>query len=120
MHQAEPFQHPPEALTLLNDEAFYEFAQGLAARVLREAPSDRSERIAFAFRLGLGRRPKPKEQERLEDLLIGQRQDFMKNPREAEAALTLELPPKTDPVEMAAWTAVSRVLLNLDEFITRE
>ncbi len=111
---------PLQALTLLNDEAFYEFAQGLAARVLREAPPDRSERIAYAFRLGLGRRPKPKEQERLEDLLIGQRQDFEKTPREAEAALSLELPPKTDPVEMAAWTAVSRVLLNLDEFITRE
>ena len=111
---------PLQALTLLNDEAFYEFAQGLAARVLREAPSDRSERIAYAFRLGLCRPPKPREQERLEDLLIGQRQDFEKNPREAEAALSLELPPKTDPVEMAAWTAVSRVLLNLDEFITRE
>ncbi len=111
---------PLQALTLLNDEAFYEFAQGLAARVLREAPSDRSERIAYAFRLGLGRRPQPREQERLEGLLIAQRQDFMENPREAEAALSVELPPKTDPIEMAAWTAVSRVLLNLDEFVTRE
>ncbi len=111
---------PLQALTLLNDEAFYEFAQGLAARVLREGPSDRSERIAYAFRIGLGRPPKPKEQKRLENFLLGQREGFRKDPRGAQAALSLELPPEADLVEMAAWTAVSRVLLNLDEFITRE
>ena len=111
---------PLQALTLLNDEAFYEFAQGLAARVLKDGPPDRSERIAYAFRLGLGRRPQPKERERLEDFLLEQREDFGKNPREAQAALPLQLSREADPIEMAAWTAVSRVLLNLDEFITRE
>ncbi len=111
---------PLQALTLLNDEAFYEFAQGLAARVLREAPSDHSKRLAYAFRVGLGRQLRPQEEERLETFLLAQRKDFMKNPREAVASLSLELPPEADLVEMAAWTAVSRVILNLDEFITRE
>ncbi len=111
---------PLQALTLLNDEAFYEFAQGLAARILKEGPADHSKRLGYAFRVGLGREPKPKEQERMENFLVGQREDFMRNPREAATALSLELPPETDLVEMAAWTAVSRVLLNLDEFITRE
>ena len=111
---------PLQALTLLNDEAFYEFAQGLAARVLREGPFDRSKRLVYAFRVGLGRQPQPQEQERMETFLVGQRKDFISNPREAAASLSLELPSEADLVEMATWTAVSRVLLNLDEFITRE
>ena len=90
---------PLQALTLANDPAFFEMAQGLAARVLREAPPSDNERIRHAFRICLARLPEERESRRLTELLVKQRRFF---------------------AEGAAWTAVARVLLNLDEFITRE
>jgi mono/diheme cytochrome c family protein len=90
---------PLQALALLNDKASIEFAQALAARVLREGPSDSAGRLALAFRLALSRTPTDGELRRLANLL-----------EDAKAA---------DP-EPEAWTTVARVLLNLDEFITRE
>jgi hypothetical protein len=87
---------PLQALTLLNDQGFYEFAQALARRILRE--SEDGERIGYAFRLCLGRQPSPREQQTLERLLARQRE--------------------AKPLD--AWTSIARVLLNLDEFITRE
>jgi mono/diheme cytochrome c family protein len=89
---------PLQALTLLNDQGFYEFAQALADRILREGPGNDRQRIAYAFRLCLGRQPNEREQQTLELLL--------KKQHEAKA--------------LDAWTSVARVLLNLDEFITRE
>jgi hypothetical protein len=88
---------PLQALTLLNDRGFFEFAQALATRILREEKDD-AERIAYAFRLCLGRQPTPRERLALERLLA--RQNEVK------------------PLD--AWTSVARVMLNLDEFITRE
>jgi hypothetical protein len=108
---------PLQALTLLNDQAFLEFAQGLAQRVLREASLSDLERVRLAFRLCLARMPRETEEHRLSELLIQQRAGFAQVPKDATA-----LAPKgnTDAREVAAWTVVSRVLLNLDEFITRE
>jgi len=97
---------PLQALTLLNDRAFYEFAQGLAARVLREAAADDGARIRHAFRLCLGRAPRDLEQQRLAALLA--RLLAAPEPEDAQAR------------RFAAWTTLARVLLNLDEFITRE
>jgi hypothetical protein len=76
-----------------------ELAQGLAARVLREGPPGTSERLRFAFRLCLGREPDAQELKQLVDILGRQRDGSDERP---------------------AWVLVSRVLLNLDEFITRE
>src|SRR4029077_9970306 len=53
---------PLQALTLLNDQGFFEFAQGLSARVQKEAKPSDSERIRYAFRLCLGREPSPSEE----------------------------------------------------------
>jgi hypothetical protein len=89
---------PLQALTLLNDEGFFEIAQALAARVCRECHGGQAERIGYAFRLCLGRQPSPRERQALERLLN----------RLGEAT----------PLD--AWTSLARVLLNLDEFITRE
>jgi hypothetical protein len=88
---------PQQALTLANDEAFVELAEGLADRVLREAASD-SRRIRHAFRLCLAREPADAEAERL----------------------LLWLSRMKAKGERSAWVFVSRVLLNTDEFITRE
>ena len=90
---------PLQALTLLNDEAFHEFAQALAARVVKEGPTKDATRIDYAFRLCLSRPPTSDERARLMTLLK----------REHAGG-----------DEATAWTAVSRVLLNLDETISRE
>ena len=112
---------PLQALTLLNDAGFQEFAQGLALRVLAERPdASNSERAEHAFRLCLSRPPQEQEKDRLERLLALQLDDFRTHPDEAKEALPLELHNGADVPETAAWSMVSGVLLNLDEFITRE
>ena len=90
---------PLQALTLLNDEAFHEFAQALGARILKEGPKNDPARIDYAFRRCLSRHPSNDESQRLLKLLK----------KELAAA-----------DEPTAWATVSRVLLNLDETITRE
>jgi hypothetical protein len=107
---------PLQALTLLNDQSFVEFAQALAGRVLKEAPKDEPGRIEYAFRLCLARRPNDAEARRLKELLAAQAGYFASAPQEAKV-LTGQLEPDA---ERAAWTMAARVLLNLDETITRE
>jgi mono/diheme cytochrome c family protein len=104
---------PLQALTLLNDEAFFEFASALGARVLSTGPSDDAGRLSYAFRLCLSRSPSRSELLRLGDLLASIRAEEPRDMPNGEAAFT-------GSSERAAWTAVARVLLNLDEFITRE
>jgi mono/diheme cytochrome c family protein len=111
---------PLQALTLLNDQAFFEFAQSLAARVLREGPATEPEQIRFAFRLCLAREPRERERQTLERLLAQQMVMLARNPQEARALVPADLPTGIDPTRLAAWTQAARVLLNLDEFITRE
>jgi hypothetical protein len=111
---------PLQALTLLNDQGFFEFAQGLAAHVLETSLPSETQRIVFAFRLCLGRQPNPREQETLQRLLRQHREAFAQNLAEARALVPADLALRVDPASFAAWTSVARVLLNLDEFITRE
>jgi len=86
--------------------------------VLREAPARQDARLDYAFRLCLARNPAPRERERLAKFLDEQI-GLMKADPKAAAALYPAAGP-VDAAEGAAWVAVSRVLLNLDEFITRE
>jgi hypothetical protein len=95
---------PLQALTLLNDEAYTEFAEALARRVLREASPAEAPRIEHAFRLCLARSPRPQEVATLQRLLTANR-----TTNGAQESSNL-----------AEWTAVARALMNLDEFITRE
>lgn len=111
---------PLQALTLANDRAFIEITQGLAARVLHESPPSDPERLRFAFRLCLARSPQDIEIQRMAGYLETQRTRFEQAPEEAESVAPKNRPDSTDVVEAAAWTAVARVLINLDEFITRE
>jgi mono/diheme cytochrome c family protein len=108
---------PLQALTLLNDEAFFEFAQALARRILGEAPGDDAARLDHAFRLALARPPTSSEAARLDRLLQGERHALQADP---DTARKLAAAGAADPVEAASWTTIARVLLNLDEFITRE
>jgi mono/diheme cytochrome c family protein len=122
---------PLQALTLLNDEGFLEYSRALAARVLREAPADDAARVRQMFRLCLSREPSVTECRRLVDFLEQQRASFAPasgtarpaattGEQEARAILGSNASPATELVEPAAWTLVARVVLNLDEFITRE
>jgi hypothetical protein len=104
---------PLQALNLLNDPVFFEAAQGLAFRVLQESSGTFRDRLTFAYRLILGREPSAREADRLSRYYDGVR---------SKAPLAL-FPNKLEGVpqdEAAAWVEVSRVLLNLDETITRE
>ena len=107
---------PLQALTLLNDEAYVELAAGLASRVLREAADDAS-RLRLAYAASLGREPSAAEVERLTRFLAKQKHEY-----EADSAAAEQFAKGIpgDPATAAAWVAVARVVLNLDEFITRE
>jgi hypothetical protein len=112
---------PLQALTLANDRVFVETAQGLAVRVLKESPSVAdAERLRYAFRLCFAREPSAMESGRLAQLLDRQRQTFAAASADAEKVAPANRPAEIGAVDAAAWTAVARVLVNLDEFITRE
>jgi len=102
-----------QALDLLNDPVFVEAAQGLALRLLKEAPAKPLDRIEAAFEMTLGRKPSPREADRV-------MQFYDRQLAEADPAVMPLVPEGVKPNEAAAWVSVSRALLNLDEFITRE
>jgi hypothetical protein len=113
---------PQQALTLLNDPTFVEASRLFAERVLRgKTPSD-DERLGQAYQLALGREPKSLERESLKRLLADQRVYYAGHPEEAASYVQVGAS-KPDrglaPVELAAWTSVCRVVLNLHETITR-
>ncbi|MFN8006463.1 MAG: PSD1 and planctomycete cytochrome C domain-containing protein [Terriglobia bacterium] len=110
---------PLQALNLLNDPVFFEAAQGLATRVLREKPGSLNERIDYAFRLCLARPPKPAERERLVRYYDDQKAFLKENPDVAESLYAAHGVEGVDATEAAIWVSISRALLNLDEFITR-
>ncbi|MBL9176404.1 MAG: PSD1 domain-containing protein [Verrucomicrobiales bacterium] len=113
---------PQQALTLLNDPTFVEASRGLAERLLRSEPREDSARIRRAFELALARPPKPAEIESLNRFLIRQREEGDRNPAAASRFLrvgTHPIPPGTPEPELAAWTELARVILNLQETVTR-
>ncbi len=111
---------PLQALTLLNDQAFAECAQGLALRVLKDGEAADSQRLRHAFRLCVGRPPRDAEENRLAQLLRALQTELAASPEEARGLAPPNLPLGLEPTQAAAWTMLARVLMNLDEFITRE
>jgi len=111
---------PLQSLTLANGRSFVEMAKGLSARILREGPDYDEGRLHFAFRACLARNPNEDELKRMTEFVETQRTFFSKQKQQSQAAAPDQLPPGISAAEGATWTAVSRVLLNLDEFITRE
>ena len=111
---------PLQALTLLNDQAFLELAQGVAERVRKASSADDEQRLRHAFRLCLAREPGAGEAARLEQYFAQQREEFRAAPADARALIGNRAAGNGDVADRAAWVATARVLLNLDEFITRE
>jgi hypothetical protein len=105
---------PLQALTMLNEPLFMEMARELAARTLREGGVDDAHRIQYAFRRCVSRAPTEAESAELLALLKKEEGRFAEAGREPEKFAGSKLE------HAAAWTAVARVLLNLDETITKE
>ncbi len=110
---------PLQSLLLLNNEVHHEAAQALAQRVLKEVPEDDTQRLERGFRLCVARPPQSDERAALNQLLAENRTLFSAKPDLARSLMQTK-DDQPDPIEPAAWTAVARVLLNLDEFLTRE
>lgn len=113
---------PLAALVSLNDPSAIEAARVFAARMLGEASGDERERIGWAWRTALSREPAAAEIDVLARLYRDQRARYEANPEAAGKLLAVglaPLPPAVDKVELAAWTAVARAILNLHETITR-
>ncbi len=113
---------PQQALTLLNDPTFVEAARVFAERLLNEKSLDDTTRINRAFELAAGRPVKEKEKASLLNFLKTQRNCYKGDSVAADKMDRIGLAPvaeKLDRVELAAWTSVCRVILNLHETITR-
>jgi hypothetical protein len=111
---------PLQALTLLNDPVFFEAAQALAARVLRGKNEGVGDRIDYAFRLCLGHDPIQRDRDRLVKYYHRQKEFLVQHPESIGALFPARGVEGIDPAEAAAWVGVSSILLNLDEFVTRE
>ena len=113
---------PMQALVLMNDPTYVEASRKLAERIMTEGGFYPGERIKFAYLLAMSRPPKPAEAKLLEGLYEAQVVKFRKDKAAAEKLLSVgESPrnPKLNTAELAAWSAVASVLLNLDETITK-
>ena len=110
-----------QALTLLNDPVFAECARAIGLRIVRECRGNPEERATHAFRLCLARPPDREERKAIVDVYQAHLALYRKNPRLAADLLGgAPLPAGTALEEAAAWAAVGRILLNVEEFITRD
>jgi hypothetical protein len=113
---------PQQALVLLNDPTYVEAARVFASRLLTQGGRDDASRIGWAWRQALQRPPRPDELATVTRLLSRHREQFERDRPAAEALLKVGLEPSpqdADACELAAWTSVARVILNLHETITR-
>ncbi len=114
---------PLQALNLMNDPTYIEAARILAQRMMLEGGAGPGERIAYGFRLAVGRPPQPRELEVLTAGYRGMLADFRDDRTAADELLDIgETPrnPSLDHVELAAYATVASTLLNLDEIVTKE
>jgi hypothetical protein len=112
---------PLQALTLLNDTVFVECARALAGRVIEEEKGGTAARLRYAFRLCVARSPTEREQARLERLFAELCELAERDPAGAGKLAGMSRPgTEASVAERAAWVALGRMLLNLDEVVTRE
>jgi hypothetical protein len=113
---------PLQALVLMHDPVYIEAARALGQRILQEGKGDIDDRIKFAFRLTLSRAPEKGEMRLLEKIYREQLEHFKNDPKAAKELISVgesTRPENLDASELAAWTAIGNILLNLDETITK-
>ncbi|MCB1124322.1 MAG: DUF1553 domain-containing protein, partial [Verrucomicrobiae bacterium] len=115
---------PQQALTLLNDPTFVEAARVFAQSILESSAmgSGLTDRLTRMFQRALSRKPTDRELDSLSRFIAARKEYYSKEPEEAAAFLETgmsSVPENADPVELAAWSAVARVILNLNETLVR-
>ncbi|HEY3856104.1 MAG TPA: PSD1 and planctomycete cytochrome C domain-containing protein [Verrucomicrobiae bacterium] len=114
---------PLQALTTLNDPVYVEAAQAMALRVWKQGGNSEHSRIDYAFELCTGRKPRSSEVAVVSSLLHDEKSVFENSTARAVLVASpnpTNPPPDVNLHKVAAWTMVSRVLLNMDETITKE
>jgi mono/diheme cytochrome c family protein len=121
---------PLQALTTLNEPLFVECARALAVKLLADGGATDSQRLVYAVRRCLSRDPKDDEQKILSAFLGHQKERFKRDGADpwpllasddkAKQKITATIPAGAAPGDLAAWTTVARVILNMDETITKE
>ena len=112
---------PLAALVTLNDPVYIEAAQALARRVTKEGDKEARKRAALAFELCMIRKPKAEELDRIIKLYKGELAHYRQNVDAAKkiAGYNTGTANGAEPAELAAWTVVGNVIMNLDEFLTK-
>ncbi|MGZ5568061.1 MAG: DUF1553 domain-containing protein, partial [Limisphaerales bacterium] len=113
---------PQQALVLLNDPTYVEASRAFAVRILREGGKDTKSRLTWAWRQVLSRAPRSDELKTARTLLKKELSEYRADTASAEALLKngqSQAPKDLNASELAAWTNIARVILNLHETITR-
>jgi hypothetical protein len=113
---------PLQAFVTMNDPVYVEASQALARRIAKEGGSTPEDRAAYGLRLCLQRPPTDEQVRHVVALFEDELERYRKDVKAAEKLATEPLGPLekgSDPAEMAAWTVVANVLLNLDGAMTR-
>jgi hypothetical protein len=111
-----------QALVTLNDPVYIEAAQSFARQVAAHEAENSADRVRYAFRLCLSRPPSESETARLVQLYEQTRQRYQSRPDDAKRMATEPLgaaPTGANLADLAAWTVVGNVLLNLDEALMK-
>ncbi|MDP6447526.1 MAG: DUF1553 domain-containing protein, partial [Pirellulaceae bacterium] len=114
---------PLQAIVMLHDPQFVEAGRALGARMLAAPGDSTDDRLTHGFRLCFARRPEPAELAVLSRILTSRLKQYRADVTAATAVLAVgarPIPSDADRAELAAWSAVGRVLLNLSEFVTKE
>ncbi|MFN8220044.1 MAG: DUF1553 domain-containing protein [Fimbriimonadales bacterium] len=114
---------PLQALTLMNDETYIEASRVLAQRIMKEGGSTPEARIAYGFRLVVGRAPSASETSTLSKSLAARIARYQRDPEGAEALVNVgyaRVDKSLNQAELAAYTITASTLLNLDETVTKE
>jgi hypothetical protein len=113
---------PLQSFVTLNDPVYVEAAQAMARRIVRDGGTTPETRARYALQLCLARPPRAEQIDPIIALYTAEYGRYRKNPS-AAAALATEpigpIPPGMEPADLAAWTTVANVLLNLDGVLTK-
>lgn len=113
---------PLQALTTMNDPQFVEAARVFGERIMKEGGADLDAQVTFALRQCLTRPPRDEERAYFTAFYHEQHDAFAADPAAAQAIIAQGRAPvaaELEPAELAAWTTIANVLLNLDETVTK-
>ena len=112
---------PLQALTSLNDPLFFDAARAFAKRMVNEGGDTPESRVTYGFELAVSRRPQTSEIERILQFYNQQLEQYRQDPQSAVKTLGTEASADANKApELASWTMVANVLLNMDETISKD